>query len=474
MRGARLFVVALTLLAVASASHGLTYVLVRDHHLAAQADLIVYGQVAESRPHLGDGPVSTSFDLAVDQVLKGRTDRSFLEFRVPGGKHPSGEYGLTIHGAPEFDSGQRVLMFLKQNADGSFRVLHINQGAFYEIKRGKKRYFARPLPEEYDTVLHDLEAESAQSMPDMARRAEPFLDYLRQPEYPAADLPDYIEILPAQERDELEAQFTLLRPIKQTGPRWFTWDSSITSSLQSQALTKITIKRSKKKQAGIPNTKAWAKAGANAWNKSKGVNTKYVIGGKTGSTSGFSARDGMNTILYKDFTNFIGADYQCGAGGTLGVGGPWWTSAGGQWKGRTFFGSVEAEVILNNGLGCLSDKAATMKSVLAHELGHTLGIGHACGDSKSPKCSSSSKLNSTLMNALVQKPPSPKLRQDDLEAGQYLYGTGDQVPCQLPPGHKNFCKKCGPCGTGQGKCSKNKQCASGLTCKSSSGTKVCT
>ena len=46
------------------------------------------------------------------------------------------------------------------------------------------------------------------------------------------------------------------------------------------------------------------------------------------------------------------------------------------------------------------------------------------------------------------------------------------VPCgRVAPGAKKFCakNKCGPCGFGQGNCTKDSQCAPGLVCVKNSG-----
>ena len=43
----------------------------------------------------------------------------------------------------------------------------------------------------------------------------------------------------------------------------------------------------------------------------------------------------------------------------------------------------------------------------------------------------------------------------------------------LPNGHNDYCKKCGPCGFGEGDCDGDAQCRVGLTCVQNIGAKYC-
>lgn len=42
--------------------------------------------------------------------------------------------------------------------------------------------------------------------------------------------------------------------------------------------------------------------------------------------------------------------------------------------------------------------------------------------------------------------------------------------CALPVGHRDYCRDCGPCGSGEGDCDSNSECKSGLSCLHDVGT----
>ena len=52
------------------------------------------------------------------------------------------------------------------------------------------------------------------------------------------------------------------------------------------------------------------------------------------------------------------------------------------------------------------------RQLYMHELGHTLGLGHSCGDSASGPCDTRSESNA-LMRASTSKTPSDVIRADD-------------------------------------------------------------
>ncbi|MEE8137490.1 MAG: hypothetical protein V3T81_01250, partial [Thermoanaerobaculia bacterium] len=146
MRMARALLPVLTL-ALGSLPVGATsYTMISDEDLADQAPVIVQATVLASEPAPIPGPPSTDTFIQVERVLKGYVAGSTVVVRVLGGIGPDG-IGLRIWGAPFFRPGERVLLFMEPREDGTYAVLHLMLGAFYELEEGGRRWAVRNLSE---------------------------------------------------------------------------------------------------------------------------------------------------------------------------------------------------------------------------------------------------------------------------------------------------------------------------------------
>ena len=140
-------------------------------------------------------------------------------------------------------------------------------------------------------------------------------------------------------------------------------------------------------------------------------------------------------MVFNDPAGFVPA-FNCAAGGVLAIGGPWYDTAITFQGRKPFHRIVKADVVINAGLGCFFTRSASpgklMAEILAHELGHTLGLGHSCGDWESPPCKDNPGLDRALMRSFVHNDGrGARLEADDVAGLRVLYGS-DRPPPAAP------------------------------------------
>jgi hypothetical protein len=125
MRRFLLVVWLLTLPAVPSAT---VLAPIEFRELVAISSTIVHGRIAEVRSDWVDGRRSIETFLTIDAAdyLKGSAGATLI-VRVPGGQ--IGRYRTIFVGAPEFQRGDEVVLFLRSYA-GRTAIVGLSQGAF--------------------------------------------------------------------------------------------------------------------------------------------------------------------------------------------------------------------------------------------------------------------------------------------------------------------------------------------------------
>jgi hypothetical protein len=420
-----LALLASALVATASAS-ATSFVRVSDEALVERAPLIavvrVDGVVPTSQPF-------TDYSVSVEELLKGDLAEPALVVRVPGGG-PADGIRLKVYGAPRFALGERALLFLEPHADGRQRVHQLFLGAFHEVAAGRRRLALRNLS---STSEVRARAEGGLAL-EPGAAGEPLRDFdefvrwvsLRAHGLEAAA--DYLVADPAGELRRQVEPFSIFEdPDTGRRLRWFVFDSggSVPFRAHQSGQTGVTGGGFSEFQTALQ-----------AWNADPQTPIDYDYAGTTADTSGLIDYDTVNAILFNDPNGELPA-FNCASGGVLAYGGPWYQEATTPFNGVPHHRILNADIVINNGLACFfasspgASKAA--QELFGHELGHTLGLGHACGDSDGPDPDCNNDLfDDALMRAFVHDDlRGARLNADDRAGIISLYAQAPAAPDDL-------------------------------------------
>jgi hypothetical protein len=397
-------ILALIVLLVPSLSRATLVIPVAEDALVRQASAIVVGKVTaiESYWSPAEEQISTHVTISLQEVLKGILPVAEIILKQAGGT--VGTLHSWIDGSPEFYTGERVLLFLSTNADGSARVLQLYQGKFslftdqdtgkdfayretqphgvhvlHHPSRGASPLASEALQEESATLtengFYDFQALKGRITAYMAQeqRQRSFPEQLKEQllllkqgstrSFAAPSLRD-APALPIASEVQANANFTLLST---TPFRWFEPDSSapVTIKINSTGESLATTKGFDQVRAAL---KAWSAVTTSSF--------RYQDGGFT-TASGFRA-DGVNTVSFRDPLGQI--DPPSGCSGVLAIGGA--SSATSEKRtigSKVYSRIIEGDVVFADGWqGCdYYEDFANLAEVATHELGHVLGLGHS-------------------------------------------------------------------------------------------------
>jgi hypothetical protein len=405
----RLAVYALVL-GAAAAARATTFVALDDTALARRSTAVVFGRVTavsavEDRSNQG---VWTQVTILPDTVVAGSLPDGPLLLREPGGDLP--DHSEHVIGAATYAVGERVLVFLRRQRDGSLTTTSLGLGK-YVVEAGPdgQRRATRRLEEgvalfdpQSRSLRHDL-APTSRLLDDVVAEVHSAFSAAGLPvRLPAPEDPDQLE--------QYQAPFALLGQA-----RWFEPDSGTPVSYLVDSTGTPSLGSVASRSAIDAALAAWTAVPSSAL---------VLQDGGTTAPAAFGGCGGVNRLVFND--PFGDIEDPQGCSGILALGG--FCTSGEQtvFNGTTFVRITHAKVTFNNGWeACGLWNACDLAEVATHEIGHTIGLDH------------SSDGSATMAPYAHFDGRCAGLGADDVAAVSFVYGTpvSDQVVVPRAPVH---------------------------------------
>ena len=409
------------LIAIASVAAATTIVLPTDDQLIAKSPVIVEGTVLSSAPVARGSEIWTETQITVDHTIKGNASGA-ITIREIGGELDG---RITkIFGAPTYTVGERVLVFLAPTPRGDYQTMDLFVGKFSEghALNGRRLWLRDSNTDNVqllDSNFHPIEAKNVQ------RDADAFDTYVTTRVRGRKANANYGVENPLLDRDVprshgIVENFTLISEPQVY--RWFAFDRGQTANWYSYGT-----------QPGYTGGGVnEIQTAMNVWDAVSGAKISYhFVGTEAGPPGGMSKNNGVNEIMFNDPLGDIAGTWNPSTGGVVGLGGFNGVSGGGTWN-ATFtadathvagahqaYDITEANLTIQDNVSSSTGiPSQTLAEIVAHELGHTLGLGHSTD-------------TTALMYPMVSG-LGPTPRADDQLAVQWLYPNGSTPPPPPP------------------------------------------
>jgi PKD repeat protein len=393
-----------------------TIVLPTDEQLIAKSPVIVEGTVVSTTAVDRNGAIWTESTIEVSRNVKGQTATTITVHELGGVLDGR---ATKIFGSPEYKTGERVLLFLDQTAYG-LRTVDLFVGKLTEGTMGNGRRLWLRDDFGQDAALLDADFRPLASK-NVQRDAERFETFVSERVAERAGTKNYGIENPVLRRQQstdthggVTSDFTLID--EPTIYRWFRFDTGQSAAWVSSGT-----------QPG------YSSGGVNelqtamgSWNNYTAAKILYsYTGTRSGSLGGLSTPNGANEVLFNDPLGEITGSWNKSTGGVVGTGGfnavannpitwtaPFTADSAHQAGAQEAWNITEGNLTIQDNVSPANGIASTrLAEIVAHEFGHTLGLGHSS--------------DSTALMYFSVTGLGPQLRSDDQLGARWLYPNGN-------------------------------------------------
>lgn len=383
--------------------HATVFTNIPDETLLNQSEMVISGTVLDSRCLTTHHSIETIYRIRVEDTHKG-FHQDVISVAVPGGQNGDG-IGLTLFGAPVFTAGEEVILFLQPNHQAPYTITQFVLGAFHIVEVDGRFLAVRDLSQATEFSSPGQVAKNAK-VQGHQREAQRFKRWLSEIDNSPDSEGNYWTPIPPPAIP--------LAKFRHFGVRWQEFDLSRPVYWQANASGQ---------QGVVGGGFTEFRQALSTWNDEDGSTINYVYSGTGSDSGGLIRQDYQNSLLFNDPNDEIPGSYDCTTGGILAIGG-FFSYGVHSYKGQLFSTIIEGDILTQDGAGCVlgANNGANAAEILAHELGHTLGLDHS-GDS------------SALMFAMAHGDGrGAYLGHDDQAGVRYLYDSFSPAAPMVPSG----------------------------------------
>jgi PKD repeat protein len=414
----RVYGLTCVLMIAAAAAKATTIVMPTDEQLIAKSPVIVTGTVLSTAAVERNGAIWTESSIAISNVLKGKGSAAeTITVRELGGEL-DGRF-TKIFGGAEYKAGERVMLFLEAAPQGGYRTLDLFVGKMTEGRAMDGRRLWMRDDAGADVAMLDANFEPIVAN-NVQRDAPAFETFVKDRVAGRAGSRNYGVENPVLAKENggggkgAQENFTLI-----SEPRVYRW----TRFDGNQSAAWFSSGTQTGYGGGGVNELSTAMS---SWTSYSQAKIFYSYSGvRSGTLGGLSSPNGVNEVLFNDPLSEIAGTFS--GSGVVGTGGFNGVSGAANWTApfdadathtagaKTVFNITEGNLTIQDGVtptGGIS--SSRLAEIIAHEFGHTLGLGHSAD-------------STALMYAYVTG-IGPSLRGDDQVAARWLYPNGTVTP----------------------------------------------